>query len=194
LHEDFDGPALEPTLAWYCEPQKWSIEDSALVIEPGAKTDYWQRTHYGFAADNGHFLYAVIDGDFTLSTRVRFDPAHQYDQAGLMVRVSPECWLKTSCEYEPREDSRLGAVVTNFAYSDWSTQNVPNTTRELELRVRRTGDDFIVEYRDRDAWVQIRMAHLHGANGGPVQAGLYACSPIDAGYRARFGYLQIGRP
>jgi uncharacterized protein len=191
LYEDFDSATLDPSLAWYCEPERWSIRDSSLVIKPAAKTDYWQRTHYGFAADNGPFLFAIMEGDFTLSTRVRFDPAHQYDQAGLMVRVSPECWLKTSCEYEPHEDSRLGAVVTNFAYSDWSTQNVLNDTQEIELRVRRTGDDYLVEYRAGDTWVQIRLAHLHQSNGRPVQAGLYACSPIDAGYRAAFAYLKI---
>lgn len=191
MHDDFDSPTLDPRLAWYCEPERWRIEGSSLVIEPSAKTDYWQRTHYGFSADNGHFLYATMEGDFTLSTRVRFRPAHQYDQAGLMVRVSPECWLKTSCEYEPHEDSRLGAVVTNFGYSDWSTQNVPNDTEEIELRVRRTGEDYIIEHRDGEAWVQMRMAHLHGSGSGPVQCGLYACSPIDAGYVAAFAHLEI---
>jgi regulation of enolase protein 1 (concanavalin A-like superfamily) len=194
LDDDFDSPLLDSRLAWYCEPERWCIQDSDLVIEPAAKTDYWQRTHYGFSADNGHFLYAVVKGDFILSTRVRFDPAHQYDQAGLMVRVSPDCWLKTSCEYEPHEDSRLGAVVTNYGYSDWSTQDVPNTTQEIGLRVRRMGDDYVVEHRAGEGWVQLRMAHLHQSSGGPVQCGLYACSPIDAGYRAAFAYLKIEQP
>ena len=106
LFETFDRPAPDGRLRWYCPPAHWAIRDSHLVIAPDANTDYWQKTHYGFAVDNGHFLYLQPEGDFVLTTQVRFFPAHQYDQAGLMVRFSPDCWLKTSVEYEPGEASR----------------------------------------------------------------------------------------
>src|SRR3954454_20249140 len=124
LDESFTGPGLHWELRWHCEPARWAVEAArhCLHVEPDGGTDFWQRTHYGFEADNGHFLFAPVAGDFVLTTKVRFHPAHQYDQAGLMVRVSPSCWLKASVEYEPAGSSRLGAVVTNYAYSDWSTQ------------------------------------------------------------------------
>src|SRR6476646_1066631 len=126
LHESFAGSALHPQFRWHCEPARWSLDvpRRCLRIEPDGGTDFWQRTHYGFEADNGHFLAAEVPGDFVATTQVRFHPVHQYDQAGLMVRVSPACWLKTSGEYEPAGPSRLGSVVTNYAYSDWSTQEV----------------------------------------------------------------------
>ena len=38
-----------------------------------------------------------------MTAHVAFNPVHRYDQAGLMVRVSPTCWLKTSVEHEPGE-------------------------------------------------------------------------------------------
>ncbi|HXV43877.1 MAG TPA: DUF1349 domain-containing protein, partial [Anaerolineae bacterium] len=142
LHETFEQPTLDPRLMWYCPPAKWSINPAAsvLAVEPEAKTDYWQKTHYGFEADSGHFLFAEVDGDLILTTQVSFRPAHQYDQAGLMVRISPQCWLKTSVEYEPDGPARLGAVVTNFGYSDWSTQNF--TGNKVSLRIRREGSDY----------------------------------------------------
>jgi uncharacterized protein len=157
-------------------------------------TDFWQRTHYGFEADNGHFLFAATSGDFVMTTRVRFFPKHQYDQAGLMVRLSAACWLKTSVEYEPDAPGRLGAVVTNGAYSDWSTQEFPAGRTETWLRVRREGTDYIVDASiDGQAWQQIRMAHLHDDRpGGPVACGLYACSPKAAGFVAEFAHLEIG--
>jgi regulation of enolase protein 1 (concanavalin A-like superfamily) len=197
LDETFDQPDFDSRLGWFCPPQKWSVNPAAsvLVVEPEAKTDYWQKTHYGFEADNGHFLLAELAGDFVLTTQVRFQPAHQYDQAGLMVRISPHCWLKTSVEYEPDGPARLGAVVTNFGYSDWSTQNFSG--REVLLRVRREGSDYIIEYaepadqQNGSPWTQIRIAHLHDDSGGLVQAGLYACSPIDAGYVAEFDFLRL---
>ena len=98
LHEPFTGPGLQPLLQWYGEPARWSVEAPrhCLRIEPNNGTDFWQRTHYGFEADNGHLLFTRVDEDFVLTTKVRFHPVHQYDQAGLMVRVSASCWLKTS--------------------------------------------------------------------------------------------------
>ena len=194
LNETFTGASLDARLQWYCEPTRWRLDPTArvLLVEPEANTDFWQRTHYGFRADNGHFLYCRMTGDFTVTTHVRFQPAHQYDQAGLMVRLSPSCWLKTSVEFEPDGPSRLGAVVTNFAYSDWSTQDVPGDTGEIWLSVRREADDYTVGASlDGRNWTQLRLAHLHEGQGDEVACGLYACSPRGAGFVAGFTSLTI---
>jgi regulation of enolase protein 1 (concanavalin A-like superfamily) len=124
LHESFSGPSFSSRLRWTSAPEHWRIDQASkcLRINPDAGTDFWQRTHYGFEADNGHFLYLEASDDFVLTTKVTSHPIHQYDQAGLMVRVSPACWLKTSVEFEPDGLNRLGAVVTNAQLSDWSTQ------------------------------------------------------------------------
>lgn len=190
----FDGPGLASALAWFCPPARWDAGKGVLLVETDPATDFWRKTHYGFEADNGHFLYAVMTGDFVLSTRVRFQPAHQYDQAGLMVRLSPDCWIKTSVEYEgPHEASKLGVVVTNLGYSDWSTQDFRSEENEIELRIRRSGSDYLVEFFDtrQGQWSQLRMTHLHAPPDAPVQCGLYACSPKEAGLRAEFAYLRI---
>lgn len=188
IDERFRGP-LDAGLSWMNEPARWSLED-ALVIRTDAETDFWQRTHYGFRADNGHFLSAEWTGDFTMETRVRFAPVHQYDQAGLMVRFTEDEWLKASVEFEPEGPARLGAVVTRGGYSDWSTQDFPREQREIELRVRREHATFIVEWRSVWAeWTQLRVAPLQG---GPVaRVGVYACSPKGEGLEARFENLRI---
>jgi regulation of enolase protein 1 (concanavalin A-like superfamily) len=110
-----------------------------------------------------------------------------------MVRLSPDFWLKTSIEFEPDESNRLGAVVTRHGYSDWSTQDIAKSVTEYELRVHREKDDYFVEYRqsETDHWSQIRMAHLENTEEALVQCGLYACSPINAGFKAQFEYLRI---
>ncbi|MDQ6671620.1 MAG: DUF1349 domain-containing protein [Chloroflexota bacterium] len=195
LDERFVSPALDPRLAWRREPRHWQVEPEAgrLRVEPDGETDFWQRTHYGFQVDNGHFLFAEVGGSFRLATRVSFEPAHQYDQAGLMVRLSEDFWLKTSIEHEPGTTNRLGVVVTNAGYSDWSTQDVPSELREIWLRVERTGADYLVESSTTGtSWSQLRLAHLHRDDGlQPVAAGLYACSPKAPGYVAEFAFLSI---
>lgn len=163
-----------------------------MRIEPDARTDFWQRTHYGIRADNGHFLYYEVSGDFVLTSRVRFRPVHQYDQAGIMVRVSADCWLKSSVEFEPSGPNRLGAVVTNHGYSDWSTQDFSRDIGEVWLRIHREADDYIVDASgDGERWDQLRIAHLHDGPGAPVACGIYACSPKELGFACEFHELSI---
>jgi uncharacterized protein len=197
LDERFNQPALDPRLRWLNLPPTWAVNPSlsALVVQPAAATDFWQATHYGFRADNGHFLFAEVAGDFTIMTKVRFHPVHQYDQAGLMVRLDPHCWIKTSVEYEPRGPARLGVVVTNHGFSDWSVQDFSRATREVCLRISKEGPDFIIEFAPTEHanWKLMRIAHLNLENAAPLAGGLYACSPKGDGFRAEFAFLQIAR-
>lgn len=198
LDERFHHPTFDPRLRWLNPPPAWEIDPSltALVVRPASPTDFWQETHYGFRADNGHLLSAEVAGDFTITTKVRFHPAHQYDQAGLMIRLGPGCWIKTSVEHELHGPARLGAVVTNHGYSDWSVQDFPRDVREVCLRIRKEASDFIIEFAPSEQadWSLMRIAHLTFENPAPLSAGLYACSPKGAGFRAEFHLLEITRP
>jgi regulation of enolase protein 1 (concanavalin A-like superfamily) len=195
LQERFTEAALDPRLRWHCEPPRWRIDPAVpcLRIQTGAGTDFWQRTHYGFEADNGHFLYLRAAGDFVMTTKVTSRPVHQYDQAGLLVRMSPACWVKTSVEFEPDGPNRLGAVVTNGQYSDWSTQPLAKDVRTVWFRIRAEENDYIVDTSfDGNRWEQIRMARLlERPSTSSVACGVYACSPKAAGYEAEFAFLSF---
>ncbi|MED1625165.1 DUF1349 domain-containing protein [Bacillus pseudomycoides] len=207
LYEKFQNETLHPNLNWYCQPEKWDIQkkDTGLIIQPEKMTDYWQKTHYGFAVDNGHFLYSEMNEDVIITTRVRSYPVHQYDQAGLMVRFSKDCWLKTSIEYEPNGMCKLGAVVTNHGYSDWSTQNYKKGPWDLYFRIRRESKDYIVEFLEvkhdkeftlkelkEQTWNQLRITRLmEDAEDKVFQCGVYACSPQGQGFTAEFEFLAI---
>lgn len=198
LHENFRAEALDARLKWFNPPKRWRLEahGPGLVIEPESSTDFWQRTHYGFSADNGHFLGLTLRGNFVLSTQVSFHPLHQYDQAGLMVRADADFWVKASVEHEPHGQPQLGTVVTNHGYSDWSLQDYPFTESTIRLRIIRHGADLQVEFAEANSpqWAPMRVARLHWPEQAPVCAGLYACSPKEAGFRAEFAFLKIEIP
>jgi regulation of enolase protein 1 (concanavalin A-like superfamily) len=51
--------------------------------------------------------------------------------------------------------------------------------------------DFLIHWRTpNESWSQLRIAHLH-TEIGFVQCGLYACCPIDVGFRAEFHFVEI---
>ena len=47
--------------------------------------------------------------------------------------------MKASIEMHNIEYSRLGSVVTNLGYSDWATNDVPTSIKEIWLRLSRKG-------------------------------------------------------
>lgn len=191
IYEQFLQAALPQGFTWFNPPARWRL-GSGLEIFTDARTDFWQRTHYGFRRDDGHCLLTRQAGDFTLMTRVEFDPIEKYDQCGLMVRIDAENWIKVSTEYEDEHTSRLGSVVTNLGYSDWATQDISPRHRAMSYRIQKQGSDFLLENSyDGQTWFQMRIAHLHQA-AEFYEIGVYACSPIGKDFHCRFTTLQIG--
>lgn len=185
---------LDPRFVWHNEPENYRVERGSLMVEPAAKTDFWSRIHNHPVTTNGHFAFVRVPGSLRMSVTVGIAPKHQYDQAGLMVWFSEACWLKCSAEYEPGHPSRLGAVVTNSGYSDWSTQDVPADLARYALRVTRENCDYLVEASlDGRRWTQLRVAHLLEDTDPNAAAacGVYACCPKAAGFTAHFDDFSI---
>lgn len=182
-------------LKWHEEPKEWFIEEegSKLVLFTDENTDFWQNTHYGFQRDDGHFLYFETDENFRMATKVTVIPNNQYDQAGLMLRFDKNNWVKTSLEYIPSGLSKLGAVVTNQGYSDWSTQFVEiGEDIEVYYRLSKIQKNMYIDFSwDRKDWQQIRIAHLDIPEKEKVKIGIYACSPQGKDQKVIFSEFQI---
>jgi uncharacterized protein len=191
---------------WINPPQKHLISSEVVEIVTDPGTDFWQRSYYGFRNDNAPALLLQSSENFTFTTRVAFDYRRQFDQCGVIVYLDGENWFKASIEYEDERFSRLGSVVTNHGYSDWATTNIP-TAASVWYRLSRRGPDFLIESStDGKRFEQMRVFHLHRlgettAEMGkqdpplpaeqPVRFGLYACSPLDSSFTARFSQFKL---
>lgn len=199
ISEDFtQAKPASSSLAWRnVGNASHELTPSGLLVKPAAKTDMWQRTFYGFQVNNAPQLATAVTGDFVAITRSSLSPVHKYDQAGLLCYFDEHTWLKTSCEYIPGGPSKLGAVVTNAGFSDWSTQPASGASLSFEFRIGRLGDAYMVHVRasEQDPWFLVRLAHL-GADAAsvPCYVGLYACCPLGEGGSAVFDRLEIRRP
>ncbi len=188
----FDEKHIPEGFFWLNEPEKYYF-DQGLCLFTDAKTDFWQRTHYGFRKDDGHCLLTRMIGDFSIKTETGFIPASKYDQCGLIARIDSDNWIKISMEYEDPELSRLGSVVTNLGYSDWASQDVSSNCKSMFYRLSRREKDILVEYsKDDTQWHQMRVAHLHALNDA-IEIGVYACSPIGNGFQCKFSFIEIGK-
>lgn len=172
---------------WLNQPKKFVVEKNRLIIETEPETDLWQRTYYGFQNINAPAFMQEVKGDFSFVVRTEFEESSfMYDQCGLLLFIDEENWMKASVEFENEEISRLGAVVTNLGYSDWSSTDISSLTSEMWYRLNRRGQDFYIENSENGKiWKQMRMFHLH-KKVEKISVGVYACSPLKSSFNAVF--------
>lgn len=192
---------------WLNKSSQCTVTNDTVNIITEPNTDFWQRSYYGFRNDNAPAILFTSNGNFTFTSKANFEYRKQFDQCGLIIYIDSDNWFKSSIEFENDKFSRLGCVVTNFGYSDWSTTDISLPT-EIWYRLSRRGPDFLIEYSlDGKEYTQMRIFHLHslgetttemGKANPPlqventVQFGLYACSPSDSAFIAKFTELNFG--
>jgi regulation of enolase protein 1 (concanavalin A-like superfamily) len=181
------------SLIWTREPAQWSVEGDTLLVTTEPGTDLWQRTYYHFRNDNAP-VYQLETGEryFSLTVRTDFTGAqHRFDQCGVVLYLDSENWIKGSVEYEDGVIQHLGSVVTNHGWSDWATTEIPADVRHMWYRLSRREDDYRIDCStDGEHFQQMRVCHLH-EGGGTVRVGVYACSPEDSSFTARFSDLKM---
>ncbi len=176
---------------WYNEPSECLYSDG-LVFNTHPYTDFWQKTHYGFQRDNGHYYVTEKTNDFSFAAHVSFSSKKLYDQCGLFLRIDQDNWLKASIEYENEQMSRLGSVVTNLGYSDWATTDISTEVKTMWYRINKNCNDILIENSyDGVNWKQMRILHLH-KNTKKVWVGIYACSPLDSSFECKVKKIIIG--
>ena len=186
----FDTSALR----WTRQPEQFTIADHEITITTTPHTDLWQRTYYGFRNDNAPVLQMQTDEEFfSFTVKTEFESSHhRFDQCGVAVYLDSENWLKGSIEYENDRFQRLGSVVTNHGYSDWATTDIPADVKSMWYRLSRRKSDFCIECSKNGVdFRQMRICHLF-EGAGAVSFGVYACSPEDSSFTARFTELDLG--
>ncbi|MBR2615879.1 MAG: DUF1349 domain-containing protein [Clostridia bacterium] len=177
---------------WERLPKHYECSEDAVTVTTSPHTDLWQRTYYHFRNDNAPvFQTQTEEKYFSFTVRCEFDARHRFDQCGIVIYLDSENWCKASIEYENERFGHLGSVVTNHGYSDWATTTVDAGIRSIWYRLSRREDDYRFECsEDGITFRQMRVFHLwNGA--GSVRFGVYACSPEDSSFTARFSDFEI---
>lgn len=194
------------TAKWINQPNSSEITKNTLKIRTTPNTDFWQHTYYGFKNDNAPALLLESNTNFSFTSKVSFKYQNRFDQCGIIIYQNSDSWFKASIEYENNSFSRLGSVVTNNGYSDWATTDIPSTEL-IWYRLSRRGSDFLIEFSPEGIeFRQMRIFHLHNLGNTstqmgelnppkepdlPIRFGLYACSPMDSSFEAKFSNLTL---
>ena len=100
-------------MQWFNEPENWEITDNTLSMSVTPHSDYWRISHYGFTVDDAPFYYTTYGGEFEVKVKITGDYKVRFDQAGLMLRIDKENYIKTGIEFVDGKFN-LSTVVTSF--------------------------------------------------------------------------------
>lgn len=177
-----------------------SPDGSSLTLTPHGFTDFWSRTFYSpllIKSNAAGYLYPLPSPchgeEATVAVDFSYTPVNQFDQAGLLVFVSPSHWMKCGIEFCDGL-LRLSVVVCN-EYSDWSTQPWSSAGVRLKVHTVAQSSSLVVEAAPlgSDHFHFIRIAHLHSVEGALWRVGPYAACPgQQKGCVATFSNLSIG--
>jgi hypothetical protein len=180
--------ALLSRMKWLNEPASANISGDRIVVRSRRKTDFWRKTFYGYVTDNGHFFHLPVSGDFDFEARVDGQYAALYDQAGLMVRIDAQNWVKCGTEFF--DNARHASVVFTREFSDWSTMNDLATTGPVWWRVVRKPDSLETLCSiDGKNFTSVRMGYL--VPSAAAEVGIMCAAPEGEGFQCIFDNLKL---
>lgn len=175
-------------MQWFNEPEHWSIKDNRLTMQVTPQSDYWRISHYGFTVDDAPYLYTTRGGEFEVKVKISGDYKVRFDQAGLMLRIDKENYIKTGIEFVDGKYN-LSAVVTHHT-SDWSVITLDRPVPYIWIKAVRRLDAVEIFYSfDDKKYTMMRNCWLQ--DNTPVMVGLMAACPDGQGFEARFENFTI---
>lgn len=175
---------------WYNEPYDVRFTEQGMIVEPQAKTDFWQSVHHNFHKDDGHFFFTRQPRDFTLNLKWNCQGAFAFDQCGLMLRLDNLNWFKGGCLSPDLEHPQIGTIVTTNGSSDWASTPV-KSLHDIWYRLKRRGSDYVFAYSDDGHnYTTLRTFSLSRPDV-EVKIGAYACSPQRFGFSATLEIIEI---
>src|SRR5580698_9126858 len=181
---------MQDPFTWLNPPASWRRTGGDLFVVTDDQTDFWRKTEYGFIRDNGHFAYCTVAGDFSVEVTFAAKYRALYDQAGLMMRLDAQRWVKTGIEYVD-ELMNFSTVVTHDT-SDWSLLPLGKGVDEEAVRarlVRKGSTVSTARWHPDGQWQTVRVAGFPSELS--CQVGVMCCSPQRAGLEARFSDFAV---
>lgn len=173
---------------WFNEPDSWAINGRTLTVDVTPHTDYWRISHYGFTVDDAPFYYAEYGGEFEAKVKITGDYRVRFDQAGMMIRIDHENYIKTGIEFVDGKYN-LSTVVTHNT-SDWSVIALDRPVDAIWIKAVRRLDAIEIFYSfDDKEYFMMRNAWM--AANTPVKIGMFAASPDGQGFKATFSDFKV---
>ena len=175
-------------MQWFNEPENWTVENQTLSMFVTPKSDYWRISHYGFTVDDAPFYYALYGGEFEVKVKITGDYKNRFDQAGLMLRIDEQNYIKAGIEFVDGVYN-LSTVVTHKT-SDWSVIALEKPVPFIWIKAVRRLDAVEVFYSfDDKTYTMMRNAWMQ--DNTPMMVGVMGACPDGDGFNVKFENFKV---
>jgi uncharacterized protein len=175
--------SLPGELRWDVEPVSWAVDDGALTVTAGPKTDLFADPRGAPPTLGAPRLLTGLEGDFLFGARVRVEFASTFDAGVLLLWRDDANWAKLCFEYSPQAVPTIVSVVTRGISDD--ANSFPVAGAEIWLRIARLGPAFAFHAStDGVYWQLIRHFGLEADH--QVEVGFLAQAPTGDGCTVTF--------
>ena len=175
-------------MQWFNEPEKWTVENQILSMFVTPKSDYWRISHYGFTVEDAPFYYALYGGEFEVKVKITGDYKNRFDQAGLMLRIDEQNYIKAGIEFVDGVYN-LSTVVTHKT-SDWSVIALEKPVPFIWIKAVRRLDAVEVFYSfDDKTYTMMRNAWMQ--DNTPMMVGVMGACPDGDGFNVKFENFKV---
>ena len=173
---------------WFNEPAKWDISDDKLIMHVTPKRDYCRKSNNVFTVDDAPFYYSEYGGEFEAKVKISGDYKVRFDQAGMMIRIDHENYIKAGIEYVDGKYN-LSTVVTHHT-SDWSVIALDKPVDFIWIKAVRRKDAIEVFYSfDDKEYIMMRNAWMEANR--PVKIGMMGACPDGNGFNVTFSDFSV---
>lgn len=174
---------------WINEPKYFNQDQGTIIIESGAKTDFFVAPASDYLAHNAPIYAFDVQGDFTLECKVKPDFKAYYDAGAMMFYVDDKAWIKFAFESTDIGHPAVVSVVTDGASDDANGEKVDSPSIWMKLSKK---DKVIGLYFSHDAmeWRMVRLFQFDVKNLDNASIGLEAQSPAGLGCTVVFSDIK----
>jgi len=163
-------------------------DGQTLELSAPALTDLFTDPSSGALYANAPHLSFAVEGDFTLSARVKVEFQGTFDAGVLLVYQNSSSWAKLCLEYSPQNQPMVVSVVTKGVSDDCNSSVLSEP--ETYLRISRMGRAFAFHHsHDGQFWHMVR--HFALEPDLPTRAGFLVQAPRGEGCSAQFSELEL---
>ena len=175
---------------WINEAAEFQENVGGMLIATAGRKDYFVDPGSDVEVFSAPFYAKEINGDFTLTCRVKPEFMADYDAGGILIFANNYYWAKFAFEKTDMGHTAVVSVVTKGESDDANGERV--TSDAVWLRMTRCGEVVIMYCSDNGVeWRMVRQFGFKAETRDIVYVGLEAQSPIGDGCRVEFSDITF---
>ncbi len=178
-------------MKWMNDPERFIVNENEIIIETSPYTQLWSRTYFKCVCANAPMLILPVEENFTFSAKVNYVFNEVNDQAGIIIYANSDNYLKACVQCLDSSTNLLSTTLTHHGYSDIASREIGSGVAYMYFRLSHRDGDFLIENSfDGVHYKHMRMFHLK-MREGYFNVGVFACSPYNSSFDAKFSKLSI---